>query len=746
MLLSKEHALGLLAVLLVCVSPVFAAKKSGRSRSAYLYSVDVRQVQLPPTIDGALSKGEWQRAAMVNRFTQKEPVEGADVSEPTFVLITYDESNIYFGIRCFDKEPDKIVGNEMRRDYDLSENDYFEIIIDTFHDQRNAYYFATNSLGARLDCEIKTEGEHINWDWDGIWRSAAQKDRYGWTAEVAIPFQTLRFENADQLTWGINFGRYIPRKREESFWSPISRDDDYNNFGRFRVSKFGTLNGLKNLSQDQRFQIAPFVVGGVERQFGPEGGTLRESDIGLDAKIRLTSNLVSDVTINTDFAQVEADEEEVNLSRFSLFFPEKRSFFIEGLDVFNVGEESRSGPFSLLFFSRRIGLVRDPNTFALRRVPITGGVKATGKEGKYEIGFLNVLTGSSDVAGSIPGAQRANPRTNYSALRVKRDLFERSHVGFIGLSKDATDGSHSNRTFAVDGSFAFQNNIEVDGYLAKTFTPGIHGGDYNAFLRGSWGNDKYFAQASFSDIGRNFNPEMGFLLWQDVRKYNLQMSASPRHTFLNSRQVHLSYDIEHIADHNNELQYRTLQPGLLNIFKDESYFFLGWTNYYDNIQSIFSLGPAVIRPGVYRYNVVGASYVSDLSKKVAGSVRMGGGSFYDGTFLGLTLNSYFRPADKVAVDLTWNWNRVDVPFENGEFTTNIVGFRFNYSFSTELYVKTFIQWNSFDNRIVSNILLNYIHSPGSNFYLVYNEELNTLGGVRTSNRTLLAKLTYLLNL
>lgn len=734
---------------------LFACSLTGLARStvkgvnkgkSFVYEINVHHINQPPVLDGVLSKNEWKNAAVVYNFTQKEPLEGAPSSEPTFILISYDETNIYFGIRCFDKDPRRIVANEMRRDYDLSENDYIEIIIDTFYDQRNAYYFATNSLGARLDCEIKTEGAHINWDWDGIWRSSARKDQFGWTAEVAIPFQTLRFDNKDKLTWGINFGRYIPRKREESFWSPISRDDDFDDFGKFKASKFGILRGLRNIRHDEKFQIKPYTIGGIEKDFEQNNATDKLTDIGLDAKIKITSNIVSDITVNTDFAQVEADAEQVNLSRFSLFFPEKRDFFLEGLDVFNIGEETSSDPFTLLFFSRRIGLHTDTLTSEIEETPIIGGIKMTGKEGPYELGLLNVYTNDTDFVNS-EGIRNEVPETNYSAFRIKRDIFNRSSIGFMGLSKDPVRGGNYNRTFAVDGSFAFDNNVNVSGYLAKTITPGLKGNDYNSFLELSWGSDKYYARASFTDIGENFNPEMGFLQWTDIRKYNLQLIFSPRPKLLNTRQTHLSYDIEYITDHSNELQYRTIQPGLLNIFNDESFFFVGVTNYYDNIpQPGFYLGSAFIPGGIYKYNVAGLTYSSDLSRKLASEVRFGGGSFYDGTFFGLTLSQYLRLNDRIALDLTWNWNRVDVPFENGEFTTSILAGRFNYSFSTELFVKTFLQWNHFDKKVVSNILLNFIHTPGSDFYLVYNEKWDTSKGFNKSNRTLLAKFTYLLNL
>ncbi|HEX9653740.1 MAG TPA: DUF5916 domain-containing protein [bacterium] len=464
-----QIALASACLLLFSIPRCLANNKDKRPNSL---QISVNRNGRAPKIDGYLSKNEWKNAAVIFNFTQKEPREGEPVSEPTFVLITYDHKNIYFGIRCFDREPGKIVANEMRRDSDLSNNDYVEIIIDTFYDQRNAYYFATNSLGARLDSEIKTEGAHINWDWDGIWHTSARRDNLGWTAEVEIPFRTLRFEEGEDISWGINFGRYIPRKREEAYWSPISRNDDFDDYGKFKASKFGVLKGIKYQGHDKRLQIKPYAIGGLEKNFVtnrpnvlPSASDNRVTDVGLDAKVHLTSNIISDLTVNTDFAQVESDVEQVNLSRFNLFFPEKRDFFLEGLDIFNVGEESYAEPFTLLFFSRQIGLNTDPTTFETREVPILGGVKTTGKEGSYEVGFLDVVTDDLNYT-NLDTSLVTIPKTNYLSLRLKRDIFKRSYLGVMALSKDPLNGDNYNRTFAIDGFFSFDNNISLNGYVA----------------------------------------------------------------------------------------------------------------------------------------------------------------------------------------------------------------------------------------------------------------------------------------
>jgi hypothetical protein len=365
----------------------------------------------------------------------------------------------------------------------------------------------------------------------------------------------------------------------------------------------------------------------------------------------------------------------------------------------------------------------------------------TGKEGPYEIGMLNVLTRETDL--SLAGNNvETIPQTNFAAIRLKRDVLKRSHIGGMVLSKDSR-GGHYNRTFALDGRLMFNNNLNLTGYAAKTQTTGMKGDDHNLHLQGSWGSDLFYTRAAFSDIGANFNPEMGFLQWRDVRKYYMQMFVSPRPDFLNTRQTHFSYELDYITDHDNVLQYRTIQPGITNVFNDESYVFIGLTNYYDLIPAPgFILGKTFVPGGIYKYNVFGLSYRSDYSRRIGGSFRGGAGTFYDGTFRGTTLAAYVRPNDKLSLYIDWNRNLIDVPFPDGKFTTNIVSGRLNYSFNTRLYAKWYLQWNDFDQRWVSNFLLHFIHTPGSDFYLVYNEE-HAYGNLSWTNRALIAKLTYL---
>jgi len=324
-------------------------------------------------IDGQLDDPAWQDSEVITGLTQKEPEEGESATELTEIRILYDDKFIYFGFTCFDSEPDKIVAKEMRRDAELRHDDYIEVFLDTYHDHRNAVYFVTNPTGAKRDGLIREEGTNVNWDWDGWWYTKSHRSQKGWTAEMAIPFYTLRYSQAGVQTWGINFSRQIARKKEELYWAPIIRDYGY--FGKFRVSFYGNLTGLEDLKQGKRLHVMPYVIGGGKQE--EESSMGFSADAGLDLKYRLTSNLTADVSVNTDFAQVESDLEQFNLTRFPLFFPEKRTFFLEGSEIFRIAEKAR--PFEpqgmFLFYSRTIGLSEDGEM-----IPVMGGLRVTGKK------------------------------------------------------------------------------------------------------------------------------------------------------------------------------------------------------------------------------------------------------------------------------------------------------------------------------------------------------------------------------
>jgi hypothetical protein len=374
------------------VSLWFAARALSAQEQALERVLVVPFVDEAPQLDGRLNEPLWARAARVQGFTQREPRGGEAATLSTEVLVFYTARTLYVGAILRDAEPLRIVSSEYLRDASLDANDSFEVFLDTFRDRRNSFYFATNAAGAQRDGLVRNEGEALSWEWDGVWHVASARDDHGWSTEIAIPFATLRFDPRAGESWGVNFGRLVSRTREESYWAPIDRDWGFN--GKWRVSAFGELRGLRDVRPGGRLPLKPFFLGGVARDYEEATRAGWMGEVGLDAKIALTPTLVTDLTWNTDFAQVESDQQQVNLTRFPLFFPEKREFFLENAGLFQIGE--RSAPFeppgTLLFFSRRIGLTDDGDL-----VPLIGGVRLTGRAAGYEIGALDIV--STDDSG-----------------------------------------------------------------------------------------------------------------------------------------------------------------------------------------------------------------------------------------------------------------------------------------------------------------------------------------------------------
>ncbi|MBI3262863.1 MAG: carbohydrate binding family 9 domain-containing protein, partial [Acidobacteria bacterium] len=385
-------------------------------------------------LDGTLDEADWQTAPVATGFIQNEPREGEPATEQTEVRVLYDNQYLYFGVFAHDSNPEAIITNDLKKDFSANNSDSFEIVLDTFHDERNGYQFAINTAGAKWDAQMVNEGREINSNWDGIWSVKTRVTEVGWYAEIAIPFRTLRFSNLDPQTWGVNFLRRVRRRNEDSTWAPLPRIYDIQ-----RVSLAGTIEGLQHVRPGTDLRVKPYVLTSA----GAVGGAATTGDFngGFDAKYGVTSGLTWDFTVNTDFSQVEADEQQVNLTRFSLFFPEKRDFFLENSGVFQFGAGNERGQGGLggggggggggagggggggrlnvgrdelLFFSRRVGLSADGNS-----IPILGGTRLTGHAGPYIVGVMNIQ-------------QRQlgdSPATNFTALRLRRDVLANSDIG-----------------------------------------------------------------------------------------------------------------------------------------------------------------------------------------------------------------------------------------------------------------------------------------------------------------------------
>ena len=688
-------------------------------------------------IDGEFSEEDWQNAKTITRLIQYEPAEGELISQPTEIRILYDAKEIYFGFTCFDSDMSKMVANEMRRDGSgrdgLRENDHVSILLDTYNDRRNGFYFRVNPLGAKEDIALINSGESRNQAWDAIWTCRTKINENHWTAEIGIPFSQLRFSKSDDMTWGLNLGRSLMRNQEDATWAPLSKAHGF--FARYRTDVIGDLVGLEGITPPRNLELLPYILPGVNR-IEEEKETDGVFDIGLDLKYGITSNLTTDLTFNTDFAQVEADQEQVNLTRFSLFFPEKRPFFLEGAGLFDFGiprTSFRRPPPLLLFYSRRIGLEEG------RAIPIIGGGKITGKAGPYGIGMLNVLT-NEFLDETDPDEIIDVQHTNYTVLRLTRDVFSGSRVGLIGINKQDT-GAY-NRAGGLDFTYRPTDSLDIRGLWARTFEEEISGQNNALYVGSTWRNRDLRLEGSYTDIGENFNPEVGFIQREGIRRVNGQMRYSPRLGKFGIRQIYTGPEFDFILNQDNQLE--TQEITLTNYFRFESGSYIGFLpkRTTEHLDEDFEIRDGIIIPqGEYNFTEMMIRGSTDDTKALAGQYSVNFGNFYNGSRWGFTLNAGFKPNGRLNVQPIFQFNRVTLPQD--AFNASIFGARVGYSFSTTLFAKIFAQWNSDDDIIVTNVLLNYIYRPGSDFYLVFNQIFET-GGAKTAldESTVVAKMTY----
>ena len=689
-------------------------------------------------IDGDFSETDWQHAKLINQFVQTEPDEGAPITESTEVRILHDEKNIYFGFTCSSSGRDNIVANEMRRDVEnLRENDNVFILLDTYNDKRSGVFFRINPLGAMQDIALTNSGDSQNRSWDAVWHCRSKINDTYWTTEVAIPFSQLRFNRSDSMVWGVNFGRTIRRKNEEATWVPVSRQ--YGSRSKYRTANLGNLVGLAGIAPSRRLEFLPYVLPGVSRIEGDES-TDGVFDVGLDVKYGLTSNLTADLTLNTDFAQVEADQEQVNLTRFSLYFPEKRPFFLEGAGLFDFGiprPSFFSPPPLILFYSRRIGLEEG------YAIPIIGGGKITGKVGPYGIGLLNVLTDEFHTDPSITDEDEIVDlsRTNYSVMRVTRDLFSGSSIGAIAINKQDTDTY--NRAGGLDFAYRPNDSIDVRGLWARTYDEEVSDKNDAMYFGSTWRNSLLRFNGTYTFIGEDFTPEVGFVRRQGSRRFRGQIRFTPWPQKFRIRRIFMGPDVDYILNQDDELETREFS--LTNWFQLEQG---SWINIEirrasEFLDEDFEIREGVIIPvGDYNLTTLRTMIDTDEGRKISGRFGANYGTFFNGTNRGFNIQANFKPSGRLAFETQYQFNRVDLPSED-PFNVNIFGSRIVYSFTTTLFAKLFAQWNSDDEVISTNFLLNYIYRPGSDFYLVFNQTYDS-DGTKTEleESTVVAKMTY----
>lgn len=655
---------------------------------------------VPPVIDGDLGDDVWALADVVTDFLQRDPVEGAPASERTEVRVLYDETAIYLAFVLYDSEPDRIIASDLRRDSRLATDDTIAVLFDTFHDHRNGFLFRVNPLGTKYDATVKDERD-INSDWDEIWEGAARITADGWQAEMAIPWTALRYQTGSHV-WGVDFKREIRRKNEEVAWSNYRRGFDFR-----AVSQMGHLVGLRDLRLTDRFRLKPYVSGGYTA-LNAVDVPLSEGDgsVGIeDFKIQLTPNLTADLTYNTDFAQVESDEERVNLSRFPLFFSERREFFLEGADKFSFGGGDGGGggggPLATLFHSRNIGL------FDGSPVPMTYGAKVAGKLGNTSIGVINAQTGDAPELGHLG--------SNYSVMRVKQDVLGRSSIGAIFTN--AQGGDTYNRVGGMDASFRFFDHFNVGGHLARSHDSSL-GSDWIGSFGGGWNGDLFQANAGVDYIGENFDTDLGFLRRRNVIAHDYSVGFNPRPATRWIRQIRTSASVDYVTDTAGRILDRAQRLWTRVQLESGDGLSISVSREFERLEEGFEVSERVaVAPGDYRSTDWSVSLESYRARPLSGRIHIGGGGFYGGSRRSMGLGGTVRLNEKVSLSPGYSFNRIDLP--GGAFDTHVATMRGAFSFSDRVLTSALVQYNSVAERLSVFARLNYIYRTGDDVFLVF---------------------------
>src|SRR5438477_2616506 len=680
-------------------------------------------------IDGLLDEPAWSLAQPATDFRQQRPDESAPATERTEVRVLFDDKNIYFGIRAFDSEATHINARDLVRDSNFPNDDKIEILIDTYHDRRNAFRFAVNPLGTQQDALITDEGRDVNVSWDGSWVSAGRIGDKGVTVAIGIALTTLRFTQGIE-SWGLNISRIIRRKNEENLWTSWERS-----FGLERVSQAGELTGVEEIRRHRLREIKPYASGewrdGAPRVGAKGFDAGASARIGIEvAKLGITPSLTAEFTVNPDFGQAEVDDQIVNLSRFSVFFPEKRDFFLENSGIFLFGRQGENQA----FFTRRIGL-----TDNCQPVPIAYGVKVTGKIGPYNIGFLQVQTRKLGETSTGLGI----PRQQFSVLRVKRDILKRSYIGAILVNRQGATtagGDSYNRVGGADAEFNLTDHYKVKAFWMGSATPGVRSGAGSSRLESIFENDLYRFITVYEDVGAKFNPEAGFIERNAIHQYFGQLAYKPRPKFIpHVQQMEFETQIEYYTDRAGQLATRQTELSWDTIFKNSSdFFFRPIEAVNDVLTEPFQIRPGIIIPaGTYQFNRPRVSFTSDLSQRIVFTGREKWGDFYSGTRDETSGGITWRPNSHLLVDLSESYNRVRL--REGNFTTSLFSGRLNYNFSRKLLTSALIQINSAARLSVINVRLRYIYRPNSDLFIIYNQ--STGAGLERPSQSLQIKLT-----
>jgi hypothetical protein len=718
---------------------VIARDSSGRAT--------IRAVGLsaPLRIDGQLDESLYTTVPALSDFIQMEPQPGSAATERTEVWLTFDSEHVYVSFRCWETQPERLIAKEMRRDHATVWNgdDMVAFMLDTFYDRRNSVEFTINAIGGRTDGQISNERQWLG-DWNPVWDVQVGRFDGGWTAEAALPFKSLRYRPGRAQVWGFNALRTNRWKNEMSFLMrmPAGRGQQ----ALHMASLAATVVGLEAPSGSKNLEIKPYAISDLtsDHNTAPRISNDLNGDLGVDVKYGVTQNLTADFTYRTDFAQVEADEQQVNLTRFSLFFPEKREFFLENQGTFTFGGAVTSGQAALggasdtpiLFYSRRIGLGEE------RVVPIEGGGRLTGRLGRFDLGVLNIQSDEEPRSGA--------QRTNFSVVRLKRDLFRRSSLGLLLTRRSvAEDGSGPSDAYGVDGSFAFFDNLAMNTYWARTPNDDRAGADTSYRAQVDYTGDRYGAQLERLVVGEHFRPEVGFLRRSDIRKSFGLLRFSPRpRSFRSVRKFSAIGSAAYIENRAGRLEARNVNGEFAIEYHSSDRLSVAYDDAYEFLPEPFPIADDVTVPvGGYDARTVRAGFNLGPQRRVSGNFSAEHGTFYSGrkTAVGLSRGrTNITSQLSVEPSLSVNW----VDLAEGSFTTHLIASRVTYTMTPLMFISALVQYNSGSHALSANVRLRWEYRPGSELFVVFNEQRDTLAPrfPALANRAVIVKINRLFRL
>ena len=678
---------------------------------------DVSFLEQDPIIDGEiLEETLWNQVFPIRDLKQIKPNYGAPASEKTEIRIAYTSKTLYIAVVCFDTAPEKIVVSDSRRDADLNDDDSFLFIIDTYNDQQNGFLFGTNADGMEYDAQIDNEGEGnfsanrqqggvvggTNINWDASWEVKTKKGNFGWSAEFAIPLRSIRFNGGENKTWGINFQRNISKRSETAYWANLPLGFDIK-----RLSLAGKMHGL-NLKSPKNLKIIPYGLAQSVQNNHPRKSTSSKSAFGGDIKYSLTPGLTLDMTYNTDFAQVEVDEQQVNLDRFNLFFPEKRPFFLENAGQFSVGSPGEVN----LFFSRRIGIGENGSL-----VPIIGGSRVSGKIGQTNVGLLSMFTDEVPTA----SGELDIVKNNYSVARVNHDFAaKRSSIGGVFINRSGIGNELDyNRVFAMDGKLGIGKKAQLSGYVSKSTTPGITSNDHAFKFLAVYNWNGWNLRAGYTEVGEGFNPEVGFLLRSAFKKpeFLIFKQWRPKNTGkLLEVRPHVSYRGYWNFQNTQETGFLHVDNHWVWESGFEIHTGINFTR--ETVLSAFPISKVTVETGKYNHQELQFVLMTNANRKFYFQTRTLIGGYFGGNRISSTNKATFRLGDKFNIEGIFNYNRLKLP--EGDANVLITGARLAYSFTPRMFLQSLVQYNNVSNITSVNARFGWLRNANTGLFVVIN--------------------------